>query len=211
MTGADGYDFWLFDLDGTLVDVEWPYIRSVFDAVGDRLDRPFTDAEAASLWHGYAGHRDPQLRHLGVDPPTFWRAFEACETPLARAEATRLYDDAAVVAELDGPVGLVTHSQPPLLDAVLDRLDVRDWFDVVVSCSDELGWKLDPAPVRRAMAGLAVDGVHAGVLVGDGPNDVGAAWNAGLDAVHVERHGPERRRACVLGDRRIVTLDALRG
>lgn len=206
-----GYDFWLFDLDGTLVDVEWPYIRRVFDAVGDRLGRPFTDAEAASVWHGYGGHRDPQLRRMGLDPRAFWRTFSAVETPLERAEATGLYDDAAFVAELDVPVGLVTHSQPPLLEAVLDRLDLRDWFDAIVSCSNELGWKPDPAPVHRAMAELSVNGVHEGVLVGDGPHDVGAAWNAGLEAVHIERHGHDRRGLCVLGDRRVDTLDALRG
>lgn len=208
---ASGYDFWLFDFDGTLVDVEWPYIRRVFDDVGDRLDRPFTDAEAASIWHGYGGHRDPLLRQLDLEPRTFWQAFDAVETPLKRAEATRLYDDAAVVAELDGPVGLVTHSQPPLLDAVLDRLDLHDWFDAVVSCSYELGWKPDPAPVHRAMDELSVNGIHEGVLVGDGPHDVGAAWNAGLDAIHVERHGPERRGVCVLGDHRVDSLSALRG
>jgi len=32
------YDFWLLDLDGTLVD-EWSYTREVFDRVGDRLGR----------------------------------------------------------------------------------------------------------------------------------------------------------------------------
>ncbi|MFB6353786.1 MAG: HAD family hydrolase [Halobacteriales archaeon] len=207
---APGYDYWLFDFDGTLVDVEWPYIRRVFDDVGERLDREFADAEAAGIWHGYAGHRDPYLRDIGLDPATFWQAFDAVESPEERAAATRLYDDAAVVAELDAPVGLVTHSQPPLLDAVLDRLDLRDWFDAVVSCSSELGWKPDPAPVQRAVDELSVNGVHEGVLVGDGPHDVGAAWNAGLDAVHVERHGPERRGLCVLGDRRVDTLEALR-
>ena len=210
MTGA-GYDFWLFDLDGTLVDVDWPYIRYVFDEVGERLDRPFTDAEAAAIWHGYGGHRDPLLSSMGLDPGRFWTALDGVETPHGRAAATELYDDASVVADLEGPVGVVTHCQPAVLEAVLDDLDVRDWFDAVVSCSDELGWKPDPAPVRRAMAELSVNGVHRGVLVGDGPHDVGAAWNAGLDAVHVERHGHARRGACVLGDRRIESLASLVG
>ncbi len=204
-----GYDYWLFDFDGTLVDVEWPYIRRVFDDLGERLGRTFTDAEAARIWHGYDGARDAQIRRTGVDRDAFWAAFDAVETPEERAEATFLHDDAAVVPELDAPVGLVTHSQPPLLEAVLDRLEIRDWFDAVVSCSDELGWKPDPAPVRRAMDELAVNGVHEGVLVGDNPHDVGAAWNAGLDAVHVERHGHERRGLCVLGDHRVESLEAL--
>ncbi|MDZ7701252.1 MAG: HAD family hydrolase [Halobacteriales archaeon] len=206
-----GYDYWLFDFDGTLVDVEWPYIRRVFDAVGDELDHTFTDAEAARIWHGYDGHRDGQIRATGVERDAFWAAFDAVETPAERARETYLHDDAAVVGELDGPVGIVTHSQPPLLEAVLDRLDIRDWFDVVVSCSDELGWKPDPAPVERARARLPVNGVHEGVLVGDNPHDVGAAWNAGLDAVHVERHGHDRRGLCVLGDHRVESLASLGG
>jgi phosphoglycolate phosphatase len=38
---------------------------------------------------------------------------------------------------------------------------------------------------------------------------VGAAWNAGLDAIHVERHGHERRGGCVLGDHRVESFDDL--
>jgi phosphoglycolate phosphatase len=61
------------------------------------------------------------------------------------------------------------------------------------------------------MSNLGVDagpaaGTGRGVLVGDGPQDVGAAWNAGLDGIHVERHGHDRRGSCVLGDRRVTRL-----
>ena len=36
---AREYDYWLLDLDGTLIDVDWSYPRSVFDRVGARLGR----------------------------------------------------------------------------------------------------------------------------------------------------------------------------
>jgi len=45
------------------------------------------------------------------------------------------------------------------------------------------------------------------VYVGDAASDVGAAMNAGLDAVHVERHAPEKRGHCVLGDYRVESFD----
>jgi len=71
--------------------------------------------------------------------------------------------------------------------------------------------------VRGSTNGLLLGGIATvsesparGVLVGDGPQDVGAAWNAGLDAVHVERHGHDRRGLCVLGDHRVDGLDELR-
>jgi len=213
--GHTTYDFWLFDLDGTLVDAEWSYTREVFDRVGDRVDREFTDREAEVLWHGLGGARDPQLREWGIDPETFWPAFHAVEDPQARAEATYLHDDAAdLVSELvaaDVPVGVVTHCQEFLAEPVVEHLDVGDWFDAFVSCTAETGWKPDPSPVHQAIERLGrnPDRPGRGVLAGDGASDVGAAWNAGLDGIHVERHSPEHRGRCVLADHRVSSFDEL--
>jgi phosphoglycolate phosphatase len=211
---VDDYDFHLFDLDGTLVDAEWSYTRAVFDRVGDRLGRRFSDREARVLWHGLGGPRGDTLREIGVDPDEFWPAFHAVEDPVARAEATFLHDDAARlldrVDDAGGPTGLVTHCQRFLAEPVLDRVDLDGRFDAVVCCTDETGWKPDPAPIELAMRELGVDPrADRGYYVGDGESDVGAAWNAGLDAVHVERVGHEDRGRCVLGDRRVRRLDEL--
>jgi phosphoglycolate phosphatase len=189
------YDWWLFDLDGTLVDVDPAYSREVFSEVGDRLGCAFTDREVTVLWHGLHGSRDDTLRRKGLDPTHFWETFHAVEDPAARADATFLYDDAEFVADLDAPVGIVTHCQRYLAD---------------------------PTPVHRAMVDLGVldgpdrvatdGGVELpgrGVLAGDGPSDVGAAWNAGLDAIHVERHGHDLRERCVRGDLRVASFGDL--
>ncbi|WP_435075493.1 HAD family hydrolase [Halorubrum sp. HHNYT27] len=213
MAVAD-YDFHLFDLDGTLVDAEWSYTRAVFDRVGDRLGRRFSDREAYVLWHGLGGARGGTLRELGVDPDAFWPAFHAVEDPIARAEATYLHEDAARlldhVDDAGGPTGLVTHCQRFLAEPVLDRVDLDGRFDAVVCCTDETGWKPDPEPIELAMRELGVDPrADRGYYVGDGESDVGAAWNAGVDAVHVERVGHEDRGRCVLGDRRVGRLDEL--
>jgi len=208
MSPPADYDVWLFDFDGTLVDTEWAYTREVFDRVGDRLGREFTDREAEILWHGLGGSRDTHLRRWGVDPESFWPAFHAVEDPIERAEATYLYDDAARVADLDGPTGVVTHCAEFLADPVIDHLDVGDWFDVVVCCDDDTGWKPDPAPIELALDGVGADPDASGVYAGDAASDVGAAKNAGLDAVHVERHDPAKRGHCVLGDHRVTSFDA---
>ncbi len=198
------YDFWLCDLDGTLVDVEWTYVRRVFDRVGERLGYAFDDREAHTLWHGLGGFRDQQLRTLGFDPEHFWETFHAVEDPTARAAATFIYDDAAAfLASLDVPVGVVTHCQRYLAEPVLSKLDLHEHFETVVCCTGQIGWKPDPEPVRLAMTEMNVTG-ERGALVGDGPQDVGAAWNAGLDGIHLERHGHERRGRCVRGDHRIT-------
>ncbi len=215
---VDNYDYWLFDLDGTLVDVRESYAREVVYSVGDRIGHGFSDEEVALLWYDLQGSRDQFLRERGIDPGEFWTTFHEIEQPRARAEATYLHDDAAFVADIDQPVGLVTHCQRYLTDPVLDHLDIRDWFDGVVCCSDDLGWKPDPTPVYRAMREIGVPMVATdggvdpgarGVLAGDNAKDVGAAWNAGLDGIHVERYGHEQRGQCVLGDYRVSSFEEL--
>lgn len=191
---SSAYDFWLLDLDGTLVDIEQSYIYDVFDEIGERLGVTFTDREAELVWYGIGDARNDLLAEKGIEPELFWDTFHQVEHPEARTEATYLYDDAsAFVPELDGPVGVVTHCQEYLTDPVLAKLDIEDWFDTVVCCTDETGWKPDPQPVQQAMRelGVAHNG-HVGVLVGDDPQDIGAAQNAGLDSVHVRRRAYER-------------------
>jgi len=203
------YDYWLLDLDGTLVDTEWGYVREVFDRTEARLGVSFSDRQAEVLWHGLGGDRDDHLRDWGYDPESFWAVFDEEDDPRERAEATYLYDDAAFVADLDRPVGVVTHCPEPITDVVLDRLDVADWFDVVLACDDETGYKPDPEPLHLARGGLDVPDAARGVYAGDGASDIDAAANAGLASIHVERHDPHRRGVCVLGDHRVESFEEI--
>jgi phosphoglycolate phosphatase len=203
---ARPYDFWLFDLDGTLVDVEPSYPVTVVDRIGDRLGREFTEREARALWYGQGEVRERVLADHGVAPERFWEVFHEEEDPYERAAATFLYDDAeGFLAERPEPVGLVTHCQTYLTEPILDGLDIGGWFDTVVCCDDDIGWKPDPEPVERAMREMGVDGTN-GALAGDNPGDIGAARNAGLDAIHVERDTPLGQDRCVRGDHSVRTL-----
>lgn len=208
------YDFWLLDLDGTIVDVESGYVREVIGEVGDRLGCGFTAEEARRLWYELEVEREAVLSTHGIDSETFWAVFHEVEDPVARAESTYVYDDAAAfVPSRDAPVGVVTHCQSYLTEPVLSALDIGDWFDTVVCCSEDVGWKPDPAPVEQAMADLGVGyNGHTGLMAGDAPADVGAARNAGLDAVHVHRsHRDALPRGDAVGDRRVATLTELDG
>jgi len=203
------YDYWLFDLDGTLVDVESAYRREVLSAVEDRLGLSFTADERYLVWHGSDDHRAALLPD-DLPIQLFWETFDEVDDPVARAEATYLYDDAVRVGDISAPAGIVTHCPEPVAEVVFDHLDIRDWFETTVCCSEEVGWKPDPAPVERAMREMEVaHNGHRGVLAGDAACDVGAAWNAGLDGIHVERHDPELQGQCVLGDYRVSSFAEL--
>ncbi len=205
------YDFWLLDLDGTLIDVEQQYIYDVMNTVGTRFGVGFSEWDAEQLWYGPSHSRAIVMDRHGIDPEPFWDAFHEIEAPERRAAASHLYPDTEpFVQAVDAPVGLVTHCQEFLTGPVLERLGIADWFDTIVCCSDETGWKPDPGPVELAIEQLDVSTESSGVLVGDDPSDVGAAWNAGLTGIHIQRRSPNRVGQCVRGDRRIDSLTELR-
>jgi len=207
---ADRFDFWLFDFDGTVVDTEWWYVESLLEEVSAAVGQPLSPAESYEFWHGIGGPRTGLLAGWGIDPPAFWAALDRIEDPTERAAATYLHDDAEqLIARLQResvPIGVVTHSPPQLAAAVRSALGLEGMFDAFVSCSDALGWKPEPDPVHHAIEALGVSPEGAGVLVGDGDADLGAAWSAGLRFIHIDRHGHERRGHCVLGDHRLRDL-----
>ncbi len=208
---GSGYDFWLLDLDGTVVDIEQSYVHETIGEVADRLGTGFTDREAELLWYGLGNARAEILEADGIDPGRFWETFHAVEDPGPRSEATYVYDDAeAFVSRIDVPVGVVTHCQEYLTRPVLETLDIHDWFETVVCCDDETGWKPDPSPVRQAIheMGMGHNG-HAGAMAGDHPEDVQAAHNAGLDGVHVSRHDRNWPGDRVVDGRRVSALTDL--
>lgn len=202
------YEYWLFDLDGTIVDVERRYILDLLGHVGEDIGYRFTDNEAVTLWRALGGPPEAHLARMGIDPDAFWSSFHKLEEPERRVDATFLYGDAEAIGALDAPVGLVTHCQPYLTRPVLRALDIEDWFDTIVCCHDGIGWKPDPRPIERAMAELGVNG-NPGAMTGDTPADIGAAWNAGIDGIHIERVDPSESGRCVRADTRIRRIDDL--
>jgi len=212
MTGS-GYDFWLLDLDGTVLDVERSYIHETMREVGHRLGHDFSAREAELLWYGIGNARETLLAEADIDADRFWRTFHAVEEPDSRGRSTYVYDDAeAFMSQVEAPVGVVTHCQEYLTLPILDQLGIDDWFETVVCCDDETGWKPDPNPVELAMneMGMGRNG-HAGAMAGDMPADVRAAHNAGLDGIHVSRPDRNWEGDRVLGDRRISALTDLPG
>jgi len=211
MTGS-GYDFWLLDLDGTVLDVGQSYIHETMREVGHRLDYDFSARETELLWYGIGNARETLFADAGIDPDRFWRTFHAVEEPTRRGKSTYVYDDAAAfVSRADAPVGVVTHCQEYLTRPILDRLGIEDWFETVVCCDDETGWKPDPDPVELAMDEMDVGhNGHAGAMAGDMPADVRAAHNAGLDGIHVSRPDRNWEGDRVLGYRRVSALTDLR-
>jgi phosphoglycolate phosphatase len=182
------FDFYVFDLDGVLVDVRDSYRREVFQDVGDELGRSFTEDEMDRLWYGLGSDRKEILRDWGYDPREFWEVFDAIDTPERRVEHTYAYDDTKVLDEIEAPKGVVTHSPPALADRALEKTGLGEKFDSVVCCSYELGYKPEPEPIRVCLDEIGASPDDT-VMIGDSVSDVRGAWNAGLTAGHIDRVG----------------------
>jgi len=83
----------------------------------------------------------------------------------------------------DGHVGLVSASRREWVEIVLDRFDLREPFDTVVSADDVNGpSKPDPTTYEQAAASVGVD-PESSVAVEDSPHGIASAIGAGMRCV----------------------------
>lgn len=190
----------LFDLDGTLVDSA-PDISHAANAglaalglgplpesvvrrfIGDGLDV----LVRRSLHYA---------RGLPPDDPPADSAAQALALEEARrfylqhpSRETRVYPRAHAVLEAlsaRAALALVTNKPYAITLPLLDALDLRRFFPVVLGGDSLPQKKPDPAPVREALSRLG--GPAPALFVGDAENDLLAGRGAGL-AVALVSHG----------------------
>ena len=181
----------IFDMDGLIVDSE-PFWRRVEAACFDELGadvRPL-------LGHGLTmGLRvDEALRFLveasglrGVDE-------DALASHVVDGVVAAINDEAELLpgvfpalelfASAKMAIGLASGSTPPVIEAVLDRFDLKKRFEVVCSAADDSLGKPHPAIFLRAAALLQVEAVSTLVLE-DSLNGVIAAKAARMRVVAI--------------------------
>jgi phosphoglycolate phosphatase-like HAD superfamily hydrolase len=196
----DAYDAVIFDNDGVLTTlVDRSVLRAAaadaFATVGvdpdpddvDRLTIGVSPDDLAAVCDRY-----------DLSPAALWRARDEAASR-AQIEAVhrgekRLYDDAAAVAAIDRPRGVVSSNQQATLEFLFDHFGVDSWFETVRGrepTPESLARK-KPAThyLDRALADLGVTGERT-LFVGDTRVDVVAGDRAGCDTAFVRR--PHRR------------------
>lgn len=178
----------LFDWDGTLSDSRETLLaawhRSTVDVLGRRFpvgrseeDIVFT-LPGAEIWPELAADAE-QARRLAdafqiaySDVAMHTRPFPGVVGALERLRA-------AGVA-----LGVVTSKGRSRLEADATRLGLAPLLDVTICAGEAAAAKPDPAPVRAALATLAV-GPDRAAMVGDTPVDIRAGTAAGALAIGV--------------------------
>lgn len=186
----------LFDLDGTLLDT----VADIALALNRTMLEHGYDSLAESDVRRIIGRGSPILieRAAAAQGGTMDEAAQAAmlerffhhygELEESNEDRARPYPGAAECLQRLHGAGLrtavVTNKQHRFADALLRRLDLAGWVDVVVGGDTCARRKPDPQPLLFACESLQVPASES-LMVGDSVNDVQAARAAGIPVVCV--------------------------
>jgi len=182
----DNIEAMLFDFEGTLVDFQW----KLSEAIEETLEM---------LWKmGFAKNLILSRKYSSLMTEAVQVATEIGLPPdQVREKICRVYDrydeDALTRWVLRSSVkdflntikakgictGLVSNVGGKSIAKALSKLDLADYFDVVVSRNDVMNLKPNPEGLNLAIEKLGIC-KDSSILLGDSLDDVNAARNAGI-------------------------------
>jgi HAD superfamily hydrolase (TIGR01509 family) len=178
----------VLDFDGTVLDTEEPIYRSWQELWAEHgHELALADWQATIGTEGVFDPWDQLERRVGrpLDPAWHDRRRARRDELQARHHlrpGILAWLDAA--GALDIPVGVASSSSVGWVSGHLERLGIRQHFQVIVGVDDAVPPKPDPSSYLRCCHGLGVDPTCS-VAVEDSVNGVAAASSAGLYTVAV--------------------------
>lgn len=204
----------IFDMDGLLVDSEPLWVRAeieVFGGVGvvlSEVDCALTKGlrtdDVVAYWHerrGWATHSREDVERRLVT-----RVAE-----LVRAEGRALPGVASAIAAartLTSEIALASSSPVAIIDAVLDRLELRSIFGVVQSAQTEPYGKPHPGIFLTTAKTLGVAPTEC-IVLEDSLTGVLAAKAARMSCIAVPDGHPDHDPRFLIADRVVGSLEAV--
>ncbi|MEI6585337.1 MAG: HAD family phosphatase [Sediminibacterium sp.] len=179
----------LFDLNGTMIDDMHYHNKAWFHILNDDLGANMTWDEVKS--HMYGKNTELLIRVFGKDH------FTLEEMNVLSVEKEKRYqaEYRPILKLIEGLAGFLVEAKnknismgigsaaiPFNINFVLDGLDLRHYFDSIVSADDVLESKPDPETYLKGAAELGVLPAEC-IVFEDAPKGVEAAQRAGMRAV----------------------------
>jgi len=177
----------VFDLDGTIIDNYDDYMESMLRRVGNEIGHDLGLRHAQELWYSIGAlSRDEVIARWGVDPDHFWTAFNKFESLDEKLKNTYIHLDALALKKLGLPMGIVTHTSLEHTTRLLELVDMRRYFNPIISCTEDTGFKPSPLPLIYCVMAMKL-GFDEVLFVGDTASDMLAAREAHVKSVYVNR------------------------
>jgi sugar-phosphatase len=201
----------IFDLDGLLIDSE-PFWEAAEMAVYPALGVPLTP----ELKKRTTGLRSSEIvdywfsRYPWSAPAKAVVADDVVERMIALVTARGSPRDGAaeVLALCAGaklPMAIASSSSPAIIEAALERLAIRRYFQVIHSAQDEPYGKPHPGVYITAAQMLGVPPEHC-LAFEDSPNGVLAAKAAKMACIAVPDHAVKNHNVIRIADRVLESL-----
>ena len=210
----------LFDVDGVLADVSRSYRQAIIDTVASYgIELEPNEIEATKAAGGanndWCVTRRLLAAHgvevsLGEATTRFEARYQGDAGHPGLRERECLIPEVALLEALASrvPLAVVTGRPRADLEDFFGRTGVGRLFSTVI-CMEDAPAKPDPAPVRLALKRL---GVRSAWLIGDTPDDICAARDAGVVPLGILAPGadPTTMRSALAGAARVLSrLDEL--
>lgn len=177
----------IFDLDGLLTDTEQVYIlayQAAFKEFGVELSRE----DYVRLWISEGKAIEDYLLEKGLDLDAHQIRSRRVDhyRRILEQELRTMPFAMEILEHFKGklPMALATASAEDALVQVLELLDLRSYFDVIISASDVIQSKPDPEMFLKAAEAMGVEPQHCMVLE-DARKGILAAKACGMKSIAI--------------------------
>ncbi len=145
------YPFYVFDIDGTLVDVNFGYLKDLFNKIKSDVPKakfPKNEFDFDSLikqiWYEQNRH-EIIMEKLEIEPSEFWEVFRKYDSPDERKKNLIVYEDASALLELrEKGLKIAVLSDSPTNITKLESKAIENYlgnfkFDCVLSVGYDSG------------------------------------------------------------------------
>lgn len=172
----------LFDMDGVLVDSLDSWWKSLNDALRKFKHKTISKDQFIEEYWGFSLQENLEKLEIEMKNQEFCNYFYK-----KYVDNVKLFSDTKyILRKLESfPKAIITNTPAKCTKQILEKFDIKHYFDVVITSDQIKEGKPNPEMVFKACEKLGVD-VKQVVLIGDTKNDVKAGRAAGCITIGIQ-------------------------